>query len=317
MEEYKEMDIQEKEKSEENKALKRKYVKHANDTKKKKSNAFLSKFQQAWFQTILVVFIIFFFAISITSIVLIFKKINSNLKDELDNMKVEYTERISKLEKEKEAVIETAFSVKDELLSRHYVQESKQFEDFMLNGTKIITIEYELSKTSKKNRLTQKQLRNYLAITFEGSRIVGLDPYLALAIDKVESGFNKYAKSPVGALGICQFMPGTARLIANSHTNFSQLQVSAYAREKLFDPSYSKKIQLRFLKYLLEEFEGRIQWALFAYNYGPDYVYRFAWKEGEVIFKDLTEEQQKYATDILNFYNKITMTSEENHDVSE
>ncbi len=153
-------------------------------------------------------------------------------------------------------------------------------------------------------------MKSYLATTFEGAKLIGLDPYLLLAIDRIESSYNKRAVSPVDARGISQFMLGTAKMVANSHTNFVQLQVSDFTWSKLYDPVYSKKLQLRYFKHLLEQFDGRVQWALFAYNYGPEHVARYEWKKGDAKFSELPKEKQKFADDIFAFYNKITRTEQ-------
>ncbi|KKM16871.1 hypothetical protein LCGC14_1681520 [marine sediment metagenome] len=256
------------------------------------------------------VFMMLMFIIVVVTVILVFKNVNENLKIEIAKIAEKHTIEIKELESEKQEVIETAFAVKDELLSRHYAQDSKQFEDFMLNGTKIIIVTYELEKPKKVDRLTKDELKNYLTITFEGAKLIGIDPYLILAIDRIESGYNKNAVSYANARGISQFMPGTAKMVANSYTNFVQLQVSNYSWKKLYDPVYIKKLQLRFMKHLLEQFDGRIQWALFAYNYGPDHVARYEWEKGEAVFSELPKEKQKYADDVLMFYNKITTTDQ-------
>jgi len=71
-----------------------------------------------------------------------------------------------------------------------------------------------------------------------------------------ESGFNPRARSPSGALGIAQFMPGTAR---------------AYGLRDPFDPDASIDAQAHLMRDLLRQF-GAVRLALAAYNAGPDAV---------------------------------------------
>jgi hypothetical protein len=72
----------------------------------------------------------------------------------------------------------------------------------------------------------------------------------------VESGFNPFARSPVGALGIAQFMPATAQV---------------YGLPDPFDAARSIDAQARLMRDLLREF-GSVPLALAAYNAGPKRV---------------------------------------------
>ncbi|QEC47859.1 lytic transglycosylase domain-containing protein [Baekduia soli] len=68
-----------------------------------------------------------------------------------------------------------------------------------------------------------------------------------------ESGFNPFARSPAGALGIAQFMPGTAR---------------AYGLGDPFDAPAAIDAQAHLMHDLLRQF-GSVPLALAAYNAGP------------------------------------------------
>ena len=71
-----------------------------------------------------------------------------------------------------------------------------------------------------------------------------------------ESGFNPFAVSPVGAQGISQFMPATAR---------------AYGLSNPFDAERAIDAQARMMRDLLRQF-GSVPLALAAYNAGPGRV---------------------------------------------
>jgi hypothetical protein len=75
-----------------------------------------------------------------------------------------------------------------------------------------------------------------------------------------ESGFNPFARSPVGALGIAQFMPATAR---------------SYGLRNPFDADASIMAQAHFMHELLARFGGSIPLALAAYNAGAGAVARY------------------------------------------
>ena len=68
-----------------------------------------------------------------------------------------------------------------------------------------------------------------------------------------ESGFDPRARSPAGALGIAQFMPGTARV---------------YGLRDPFDPAQAIDAQAHMMRDLLRQF-GSVPLALAAYNAGP------------------------------------------------
>jgi soluble lytic murein transglycosylase-like protein len=68
-----------------------------------------------------------------------------------------------------------------------------------------------------------------------------------------ESQFNPFARSPAGAQGIAQFMPGTAR---------------GYGLANPFDPASAIDAQAHLMRDLLRQF-GSVPLALAAYNAGP------------------------------------------------
>jgi soluble lytic murein transglycosylase-like protein len=82
----------------------------------------------------------------------------------------------------------------------------------------------------------------------------GLDPKLVREVARQESGFLPCAISSKGALGLMQLMPATAK----------DLEV-----DNPFDPHGNITAGSRFLKLLLDRYEGDVASALGAYNAGP------------------------------------------------
>ncbi len=74
------------------------------------------------------------------------------------------------------------------------------------------------------SRIPDQWMRERLltAVQYEATR-AGLDPQLVLGLIQVESGFNKYAISPVGARGLMQVMPFWVRSIGASGHNLFEL----------------------------------------------------------------------------------------------
>ena len=86
-----------------------------------------------------------------------------------------------------------------------------------------------------------------------------LDRTLLAAVAKVESNFNPYAVSPKGACGILQLMPQTAK---------------RFGVTNVFDAAQNIDAGARYLRWLLNRFEGRVDLALAGYNAGEGAVDR-------------------------------------------
>ena len=90
-----------------------------------------------------------------------------------------------------------------------------------------------------------------------------LDPWLAMAVSRRESAFNPRARSAVGASGLMQLMPATARKVASDANQERPTQ------SMLFDQNVNIGLGTRYLAELLEQFNGNRLLALAAYNAGP------------------------------------------------
>lgn len=83
-----------------------------------------------------------------------------------------------------------------------------------------------------------------------------VDPELAFRLVKLESDFNAHAESPVGAIGLTQLMPATAR--------FYQKGLRG---EQLYDADLNLHIGFRYLHSLVEQYR-QVDTALLVYNGG-------------------------------------------------
>jgi soluble lytic murein transglycosylase-like protein len=84
-----------------------------------------------------------------------------------------------------------------------------------------------------------------------------LDPRLVRAVVQVESGYNVRARSPKGAMGLMQLMPGTALELAVSDP---------------YDPDQNLRGGTTYLRRMIDRFKGQVELAVAAYDAGPEAV---------------------------------------------
>ena len=101
---------------------------------------------------------------------------------------------------------------------------------------------------------------DYDDLVVKYAREQGLRSDLVRAVIQVESGYEPRAVSSKGALGLMQLMPGTA----------ARLGVT-----RPFDPEENIKGGTKYLRQLLDQFDGNEELALAAYNAGPGAVNRY------------------------------------------
>ena len=97
-----------------------------------------------------------------------------------------------------------------------------------------------------------------------------IDPKIAFGLVRTESGFSNSATSHVGAIGLTQLMPSTARWFQRGVT-----------RSDLRDPEVNLRIGFRYLRELIDKYDGDTELALTAYNRGPGTVDRVLKRGGD------------------------------------
>jgi len=106
--------------------------------------------------------------------------------------------------------------------------------------------------------------RRVMSAIVRESRRNGLDPALVAAVIQVESHFDPFAVSSVGARGLMQLMPPTARWLLEKGSDPARIRPS-----HLFNPVLNIELGTRFLAQLMNRFDGDLTRALIAYNAGP------------------------------------------------
>lgn len=99
-------------------------------------------------------------------------------------------------------------------------------------------------------------------IVFSTSYEYEIDPYLTFAIIRAESKYQTSAESPVGAKGLMQIMPETAKWISE------QMGQESFDMESLHDPQTNIDFGCWYIKTLIDEFNGQIPLAVASYNAG-------------------------------------------------
>jgi soluble lytic murein transglycosylase len=90
------------------------------------------------------------------------------------------------------------------------------------------------------------------------------DPLVLLSLIRQESGFNPKARSHVGARGLMQLMPATARHVSNIKRT-----------KRLNNPNTNMRVGTKYFNYLMDKYENNLIYTLSAYNAGESRVKRW------------------------------------------
>jgi soluble lytic murein transglycosylase-like protein len=123
---------------------------------------------------------------------------------------------------------------------------------------------YKVANTLAPVRVTRPVSRQYRDdyddLVVEHARAQGVRPDLVRAVIQVESGYNPYARSVKGAMGLMQLMPATAASLGVTRP---------------YDPEQNIRGGVTYLRRLLERYDNNEELALAAYNAGPEAVGRY------------------------------------------
>jgi soluble lytic murein transglycosylase-like protein len=119
----------------------------------------------------------------------------------------------------------------------------------------------------------------------DSSRRYGIDPLLIYSQMHQESTFNQRALSPKGASGLMQLMPATARRMGVTN---------------IYDPKQNIEGGVKYMRWLLDTFNGDVVLALAGYNAGEGAVMKYGWQVPPY------RESQEYVRRISARYNLIS-----------
>lgn len=133
-----------------------------------------------------------------------------------------------------------------------------------------------LSSTVKLTAANMPELIDAFAAEYE------LDPALIRAVIQVESNFNRKAVSPKGAQGLMQLMPATIWRLSVGDA---------------YDPHENIGAGVRYLRQLLNQFQGDLTLTLAAYNAGENAVLRY---KGVPPY----QETRNYVAKVMSLYRR-------------
>ncbi|MEV4848921.1 lytic transglycosylase domain-containing protein [Acinetobacter lwoffii] len=129
----------------------------------------------------------------------------------------------------------------------------------------------------------------YDSIIRQAAQTYGVSEGLIKAVMHTESGFNVHARSPVGAQGLMQLMPATARRFNVSNA---------------YDPQQNIMAGAKYLAWLLKRFNGNTSLALAGYNAGEGNVSKYGgippFRETQDYVRRVTSRYQNLYTEGLS-----------------
>jgi len=145
----------------------------------------------------------------------------------------------------------------------------------------------QVKKTALKSHALSSGSSDYDEIIKEASQKYGVEENFLKAIIQQESGFNPNATSYVGAMGLMQLMPETAKELGVTNA---------------YDPRDNIMGGAKYISQQLKRFNGDKRKALAAYNAGPGAVLKYG---GVPPYS----ETQKYVANIMSIYESMDNSS--------
>jgi soluble lytic murein transglycosylase-like protein len=151
------------------------------------------------------------------------------------------------------------------------------------------------NKASDRDTVIQRNVERYKEYTiprdlaediYDIALAEEIDPDVAFGLVRTESAFKNSATSHVGAIGLTQLMPSTARWLDPDITP-----------RDLRDQRTNLRIGFKYLKDLMQKYDGDAELALLAYNRGPGTVDRILKRGGnpdngypDMVLRDATPD---------------------------
>ena len=178
-----------------------------------------------------------------------------------------------------EKTVNPNFEIPTPQVKKETFAEVMKTSDAGVTGFRVLPSKLEASSgyTPYNGTITKAQIQN---IVSQVAKKYEVDEKLVNAVIKQESGFNPKATSHCGAMGLMQLMPQTAKGLGVTNA---------------YNPVQNIEGGVKYLKNLLNKYNGNTVLALAAYNAGPNAVEKYG---GVPPYK----ETQNYVRNILANY---------------
>lgn len=153
------------------------------------------------------------------------------------------------------------------------------------SGNHLATFRYLYSILDKKEVIFNRQMleilypKPYLKELQAALKSDPIDHIVVLSLIRQESVFNPQARSPVGARGLMQLMPATAKMLRRS-----------VGVNQLANPKINIELGTKYFRNLYKKYDGNLVYVLSAYNAGETRVTRWKkeyWDSDETIIKNI------------------------------
>lgn len=156
--------------------------------------------------------------------------------------------------------------------------------------------------TSKRTQVVHEQSQRFPLphrdLVVSQANAIGLNPGLVFGLIRQESRFVTDARSHVGASGLMQVMPPTAKWTAK------RIGLTGFQPQDINDQLTNVRIGTAYLKMVIDDFEGSLPLAVAAYNAGPSRSRN--WRNGPILPGDIWvenipfEETRDYVKRVLS-----------------
>ena len=154
-----------------------------------------------------------------------------------------------------------------------------------------------VAKTEHRNDFSLRFPMPYKQQVLEHAQARELDPSLIYGVMRRESLFDPLARSSVGALGLMQLMPSTARKVASS------LGMKKPRKSDILRVENNIRFGTQYLRNVMNRFDNNVALAAAAYNAGPGNVKRWL-PRGQIMSADLWVETVPF-TETRNYVQAV------------
>ena len=151
-------------------------------------------------------------------------------------------------------------------------------------------------RTKTVTDMAQRFPMPFRAAVVERAQGIGLDPAYVYGLIRQESRFIMDARSHVGASGLMQVMPATARWTAR------KIGLTGFTADQITDRDTNITIGTAYLKLALDDFAGSMPMAAAAYNAGPGRPR--SWRNGPVLDAAIWAENVPF-TETRDYVKKV------------